>query len=76
MPCAEENRLRLIYKAAVRAWSLHRYQLKKPVFPVEAVQTVPKQLLSEKLKAANDLYDHTVSCTSCRMNRVYLIDDD
>ncbi len=76
MPCAEETRLRLIYKAAVRAWSLNRYQLTKGVFPVEAVETVPKQLLSARLKAANDLYDHTVRCPSCRMTRIHLIDDD
>ena len=76
MACAEEARLRQIYNTALRAWSLQHYKVANGSYTGETRQTVPKQLLNARLKAANDLYDHTVSCPSCEKARIHLIDDD
>jgi hypothetical protein len=76
MACAEETRLRQTYNTALRAWSLQHSKVANGGYSGESRQTVPKQLLNARLKAANDLYDHTVSCSSCRKDGIHLIDDD
>jgi hypothetical protein len=74
--CSEETRLRQIYNTALRAWSLKHSKVANGSYSGEIRPTVPKQLLKASLKAANDLYDHTVSCPSCGMAGIHLIDDD
>jgi hypothetical protein len=76
MACAEENRLRQTYDEALRAWSLSRFRLMNGVCSVETSLMVRKQLLSARMKAANDLYHHSVTCPSCRMSRIHLMEDE
>jgi hypothetical protein len=75
MACAEEARLRQIYNTALRAWSLQHSKVSNGSHSGESRHTVPKKLLNARLKAANDLYDHTVSCPSCGKAGIHLIDD-
>jgi hypothetical protein len=76
MACAEEIRLRQTYKAALRAWNLSRSSLMNGVHSIETSLPVRKKLLSTRLKAASDLYEHALACPTCRTTKIHLIDDD
>jgi hypothetical protein len=65
MGCAEDLRLRQVYEAALRAWNLNR-----GVRSIDARSRLRKELLSARFKAADDLYDHSVKCPTCKARLV------
>jgi len=74
MACAEGVRLKDIYDAALCAWLRSRERLLNGVGLPRATHHYRKQLLQSRLKAANDLYDHSLTCRICKASKVKLID--
>jgi hypothetical protein len=76
MGCAEDLRLRQAYEAALRAWNLNHARFFNGVRSIDASSRLRKELLSARLKAADDLYDHSVKCPTCKMSKVRLVKDE
>jgi hypothetical protein len=76
MGCAEDLRLRQAYEAALRAWNLNHSRFFNGVRSIDASSRLRKELLSARLKAADDLYDHSVKCPTCKMSKVRLVKDE
>ena len=68
MPCREENRLREVYEAALRAWKFGRLRMFDGG-PHPGWSRLRKTLVAARLEAATHLYNHSVSCEECRMSR-------
>jgi hypothetical protein len=76
MGCAEDLRLRQAYEAALRAWNLNHSSFFNGVRSIDASSRLRRELLSARLKAADDLYDHSVKCPTCKMSKVRLVKDE
>jgi hypothetical protein len=74
MACAEDVRLKAIYDAALSAWLEYRRGKINGVLTPRTTFPLRKQLLQSRLKAANDLYNHSLSCPLCKTSLVKSID--
>ena len=69
MECSEDGRLRMIYEAALRAWNINSRILGGPPLSQNTYRH-RKDLLHARLRAAKELYDHSVSCPNCKAARL------
>jgi hypothetical protein len=76
MGCAEDLRLRQAYEAALRAWNLSHPSSINGFYSIHASSRLRRELLSARWKAADDLYDHSVKCPTCKMSKVRLVEDE
>jgi hypothetical protein len=76
MACAEDARLKEIYETALRAWLNSRLRLFEGVRSSETTFQFRKRLLQSRLKAANDLYEHSLTCPTCNARANSMFDDD
>jgi hypothetical protein len=76
MTCAEDARLKLIYETALSAWLNSRQKLFEGVRSSETASQFRKQLLHSRLKAADDLYEHTLTCPTCKASANSRFDGD
>jgi hypothetical protein len=76
MGCAEDLRLRQAYEAALRAWNLSHPSFITGFYSIDASSRLRQELLSARWKAADDLYDHSVNCPTCKMSKVRLAEDE
>jgi hypothetical protein len=67
MTCAEDLRLRQAYEKALRDWNSSRSNVLRGVRSTETSSAFRRQILTARLKAANDLYDHSLKCADCKM---------
>jgi hypothetical protein len=75
MTCDEDVRLKAVYDAALCAWLKHRQGLlggprRKTTFQLR------KQLLQSRWKAAEDLYEHSLTCPICKASANRRFDGD
>jgi hypothetical protein len=75
MTCAEDLRLRQAYEKALQAWDSSRSSLMRGVRSTETSSARRRQILAARLKAANDLYEHSLKCADCKMSKVGLFQD-
>jgi hypothetical protein len=75
MTCAEDLRLRQAYEKALRDWNSSRSNALRGVRSTETSSAFRRQILTARLKAANDLYDHSIKCAECKMSKVGLFKD-
>jgi hypothetical protein len=76
MACAEDARLKEIYETALRAWLNSRLRLFEGVRSSETTFQFRKRLLQSRLKAAHDLYMHSLTCPTCKASANIRFDDD
>jgi hypothetical protein len=76
MGCAEDLRLSQAYEAALRAWNLNHSSFLNGEVSIDASSRLRRELLRARLKAANDLYDHSVKCRDCKMTKIHLFEDE
>jgi hypothetical protein len=76
MACAEDARLKEIYEKALSAWLNSRLRIFEGVRSSETTFQVRKRLLQSRLKAATDLYKHSVTCPICKAPANSRFDDD
>jgi hypothetical protein len=76
MACAEDVPLKAIYDAALSAWLGRRQGIINGVRPAEATFQFGKQLLQSRLNAANNLYEHSLSCPTCKASANSRFDGD
>lgn len=69
MVCTEDTRLRLIYEASMRVWNLNCSVLDGVRISGNTYRH-RKDLLNARLRAANELYDHSVTCPDCKARLV------
>jgi hypothetical protein len=74
MTCAEDARLKQVYEAALCAWLNSRRKLFDGVRSKETAPEFRRQLLDSRLKAANELYDHSRTCPLCKTSIAKSID--
>jgi hypothetical protein len=67
MACAEDLRLRQAYEKALRDWNSIRSNAFRGVCSTSSA--FRRQILTARLKAANDLYDHSLKCADCKRCR-------
>lgn len=67
--CTEDRRLRKAYKTALFAWSLDYSCFINGVYSVEATSGCRRELLDARLKAIDELYDHSVNCEICKPSK-------
>jgi hypothetical protein len=66
MECPEETRLKQAYYAALSAWENFRF-LANGVRLIDSRSRLRRELLNARLKAAEDLHDHCISCPQCKI---------
>jgi hypothetical protein len=76
MTCAKDVRLKAIYDAALSAWLGRRQGIINGVRPPEATFQFRKQLIQSRWKAANDLYEHSLTCPTCQASANSRFDGD
>jgi hypothetical protein len=76
MACAEDARLKEIYETTLSAWLNSRLRLFEGVQSSETTFQFRKRLLQSRLKAANDLYKHSLTCPTCNASANSRFDDD
>ena len=69
MACSEDFRLRQIYEETLQVWNINRRTLDGPPLS-ESTYRHRKDLLHARLRAAKELYDHSVSCPDCKAARL------
>jgi hypothetical protein len=67
MVCAEHVRLREEYQKALNAWRGCGPELVSLGYPIEVRSRIRKAALGARMKAAKDLYLHTVTCLQCNV---------
>jgi hypothetical protein len=73
MACPEDLRLRQVYEAALRAWNLYHSCCLNGAHSKDANSRLRRELLNARLKAADDLYDHSVKCPTCKMFKLRVV---
>jgi hypothetical protein len=76
MACAEDARLKEIYETTLKAWLNSRLRLFEGVRSSETTFHFRKRLLQSRLKAANDLYEHSLTFPTCKACANGRFDDD
>jgi hypothetical protein len=74
--CSDDARLKQDYDAALRAWNFNQSSSINGVNSIDASSRLRRQLLSARLKAADDLYSHSVKCPVCKLSKVHLVEDE
>jgi hypothetical protein len=69
MACSEDVRLRQIHEEVLRLCNINRQVLDGVRLRV-AARRHRRDLLNARFKAANELYNHSVTCPECKGQRV------